>query len=55
MGVETWDALRSRRNVREFSSAPVSEEDLADVPAATEKAIIALQAEELLSQAEVEG
>jgi nitroreductase len=31
IGVETWDALRSRRNVREFSSAPVSEEDLAKV------------------------
>ena len=31
IGVETWEALRSRRNVREFSSAPVSEEDLATV------------------------
>src|SRR6478752_5441212 len=31
IGVETWDALRSRRNVREFSSTPVSEEDLAKV------------------------
>jgi len=29
--VETWDALRSRRNVREFSSVPVSEEDLMTV------------------------
>ena len=26
--MELWDALRSRRNVREFSSEPVSEEDL---------------------------
>jgi nitroreductase len=26
--VETWDALRSRRNVREFSPEPVSEADL---------------------------
>jgi len=30
-GVETWEAVRSRRNVRQFSSAPVSEEDLAKV------------------------
>ena len=29
--METWEALRSRRNVREFSSAPVSEEDLAKI------------------------
>ena len=26
--METWDALRSRRNVREFDSRPVSEADL---------------------------
>ena len=29
--METWDALRSRRNVREFSPTPVSEEDLATI------------------------
>ena len=30
-GAETWDALRSRRNVREFSPTPVSEEDMAKI------------------------
>jgi nitroreductase len=29
--VETWDALRSRRNVREFSPEPVSEDDLTTI------------------------
>src|SRR5262249_43055761 len=29
--VETWDALRSRRNVREFSPQPVSADDLATI------------------------
>jgi nitroreductase len=29
--VETWDALRSRGNVREFSPTPVGEEDLAKI------------------------
>ncbi len=29
--METWDALRSRRNVREFSPTSVSEEDLATI------------------------
>ena len=29
--METWDALRSRRNVREFSPTPVSDEDLAKI------------------------
>jgi nitroreductase len=29
--VETWDALRSRRNVREFSHTPVSGEDLTKI------------------------
>ena len=29
--METWDALRSRRNVREFSPTPLSEEDLAKI------------------------
>ena len=29
--METWDALRSRRNVREFSPTPVSEEDMATI------------------------
>lgn len=26
--METWDAIRARRNVREFADAPVSEQDL---------------------------
>src|SRR6202012_1857531 len=26
--METWDALRSRRNVREFADRPISDEDL---------------------------
>jgi nitroreductase len=30
-GVETWEALRSRRNVREFSPRPVGEEELARI------------------------
>jgi len=27
-GMETWDAIRARRNVRQFESTPVSKEDL---------------------------
>jgi nitroreductase len=29
--VETWEALKSRRNVREFSRTPVSEDDLSKI------------------------